>query len=268
MLGVLTTVGLSIMNRSTTEVGKSTVQEESAKALEAAEVGLEKFLGGVAPAPGTMTEVVAGGAKYSLGNTQSIGMAPGYKIPFPLSDGDVGTLDFVGPPSYTGTGVTVCWGKSDVPYPTAETPAMVATIYYQVGSEVRVKSRGYDPLQPGTVRVSGWRPASGASTCGLQTNFSHTKQIRFNVNGADDLFIDGGTPLFLRTRLVYNRTVAHPVGFTSSGGASFPLQGGSVESVGSAGDAVQRIRASVPEFDLPSAFDGAVFSGTSLTKIP
>ena len=47
MLGVALTIGISIASRSTTEVEISTTQQEAARALEAAETGIEKALGGV-----------------------------------------------------------------------------------------------------------------------------------------------------------------------------------------------------------------------------
>ena len=46
VLSVALTVGLSIATRSTNEVKVTSSQEESARALEAAEAGLEKALGG------------------------------------------------------------------------------------------------------------------------------------------------------------------------------------------------------------------------------
>jgi hypothetical protein len=51
------------------------------------------------------------------------------------------------------------------------------------------------------------------------------------------------------------------------GAALLPLQAGSIESVGTSGDSVQRIKAIVPNYDFPGIFDAAIFSGTSLTKL-
>ncbi len=131
MLGVLATVGLSVMSRSRTEVSESTVQEESARALEAAEVGLEKYLGGSAPSAGVLTPVTAGSdAKFSLGAVNLGLNETYYTVPYQLSDGDVATLDLTGFTASGGSGVRVCWGQGN---PTAgRYPAMVATIYYRV----------------------------------------------------------------------------------------------------------------------------------------
>ncbi len=265
VLGVLATIGLSVMSRSRTEVTESTVQEESARALEAAEVGLEKYLGGTAPAAGTLTNADSGGlAKYSLGPEINLGNASFYKVPFEMQDGDVATLDLTGFPNTAG--VAICWGKA----PLVETPALSVMLYYRISAtgEIRVKGKGYDPLARGT----GWfnvSPSGITDDCGTGIDYVYRNAIRFNDTSSPrhyNIAGEGGVPLFMRVRLVFNKATAYPVGFQSLGAANFPLQAGAVESMGTAGDTVQRIKAVVPDYDMPGIFDNAIFSGSSLVN--
>ena len=263
ILGVLVTIGLSISSRSVTEVKVSTTQEESVRALEAAEIGLEKYLGGIAAVPKTLVTVDTG-VQYSLSDTTSLGSGAIYKPPYTLADGEVATLDLTG---YTGNGVRVCWGDNSMTLPNNEKPAMIASIYYQAtDGTFQIKSRGYDPLSP--VRYPEWRGVGGSGACGVpDITFAYSKLILFN-GATFGLNISSGTPLFMRVRLVYNKNNSLPVAFNANGGASaaFPLQVGTVESIGTAGDSVQKIRAEVPDYDFPSVFDVAVYSGNGLAK--
>jgi hypothetical protein len=265
ILAVLGTIGLSVMSRSRTEVIQSTVQEESARALEAAEVGLEKYLADVAPAAGVLTNVDSAGlAKFSLGPEVNMGNSSSYKIPYPLADGDVGTLDLTG--FSADDGIQICWGTATE---TAVIPAMVATIYYinNTTGEVKMKSRGFD--ESGRF---GWRNVTATSnTCGSTHAFRYAVTLRFNASGVPHIDIKndvpgGGSPLFARVKLVMNGATAFPVGFVALGGSNFPLQAGQVESVGTSGDTVQKIKAVVPDYDMPAMFDNAIFSGSSLVK--
>ena len=74
ILGVIATVGLSIATRSTTELAVSTTVDESSRALEAAEVGLERYLGGV-PHPTSRPEW-GGGGSGNVPDTQATYVGP------------------------------------------------------------------------------------------------------------------------------------------------------------------------------------------------
>jgi hypothetical protein len=136
--------------------------------------------------------------------------------------------------------------------------------YYRKGANTQVSRRLFDP------ETRGRSPAYDAdyenATGGTNDCGTGTPDFPFSVNLMLNAFpgvgAGGYTPYFLRVRLLYPTNAAEPLAFL--GTANFPLQAGTIESLGQSGDAVQKIRAKVTVYDLPPMFDEAVFSGGSL----
>jgi len=127
ILGVVTTVGLSIASRSVTEVGVSTGSEESSRALSAAEAGLEAQLGGaqIPTISGTDIQVDA----------KPAGSAGSLSVADLLASGEVATV-FVD--NSTGNSMTVCWGLAN------GNAELETAVYFTVGNNTNV-DRKYTP---------------------------------------------------------------------------------------------------------------------------
>ena len=99
VLGVALTVGLAIVARSVTEVNVSTVQDESARALSAAEAGIEQALGGVVVSGGD-TVGTAGDAFVVQTNSST---ADVYVVAEELVAGETAIVNLTGS-SFNGSG--------------------------------------------------------------------------------------------------------------------------------------------------------------------
>lgn len=245
VLGVALTVGLAIVARSVTEVNVSTVQDESARALSAAEAGIEQALGGVIVS-GSDTVGVAGDA--FVVQTNSSAAITNYVYPEELVAGDAATMTL--DPGILGAGKTIrfCWGGNG---------AIEVMGYYQSGSTVLVNTKAYDSSSRGNGFDLGTPDISSCPTA--NSPFSNS----ISVSTSD--LIPGGIPRYLRVRMLYNGSTPRPLGFVTANW-SFPAQGDVITSVGQAGGTTQKISVFKGTTDWLPMWDDAVFSGGSLTQ--
>lgn len=254
VLAVALTVGLSIASRSITEVSVSTSQEESARALSAAEAGVEQALGGIATGgpgtavPGSTTE------KFTVTNN-TLGNSNSFVFNDMFAAGDVATVAL---DNNLGSTVIVCVGKQGDPATGAE-----ITYYYRPGISYAVGRRVYDPSN--RMGANGGT-AVAVSSCPVAA-WTWAWARSFNV--ATDLTVGpGGPPLSLRIRLFFNGSTQEPVGAVTSGGVNpkFPSQGSQIVSVGQAGQSTQKVQVFEGNPDVPPVFDTALYSGGSLQQ--
>lgn len=282
VLAIAVTVGLAISSRSATEISVSTTQDESSKALEAAQVGLERYLGQI---PYPVSEVGGGSgdlpemnASYFVPNPTSLGNSSSYQVPYFLSAGEVATIDMPsGATDYNG--VRLCWGNGGVQ------PKLEVAVYYcqrengsqtctppNITGQYYVRRKAYNPGSGAA--YENFVNTSGPNDCGISgANFDYHVSIRFDTNDSaqnillPDLGSTGNRVFFLRVRMLGNGANAQPLaGQILGSGVNFPAQAGVVESIGTSGDSVQKIKATVITWDLPSVFDAAIFSGTDIVK--
>lgn len=132
ILGVIMTVALSIASRSTTEVSVSTAQEEAARALTAAEAGVEAKLGGV-----TMEDIGVpvgnNGSTYTVALTDFGAVGTPLVLPQQLASGESVTVNLAG---YAGGNIGVCWGGT----------GSLETVYYYGSPVVGVARNYFSPV--------------------------------------------------------------------------------------------------------------------------
>ncbi len=277
------TVALAISSRSATEVTLSTTQDESSRALEAAQAGLERYLGGV-PFPNDVPGVGGGdtitetNASYFVPTAGALGEGQqSYRLPYLLIAGDTATIDMPGV-GENYSGVRVCWGNTGQP------KIEVAFYYCQrtsaqscnppITGQYLVKRKGYDPAA--SAAYTGFLDVNGTSACGTGVSFNHTVAIGFGNDSGNNIDLPSlsnnnsgrNRVFFMRIKMLGNGSVPQPLAIqlTGAGGTGLPRQAGIVESTGTSGESVQKIRATVTNLDLPPMFDSAVFSGTSIVK--
>jgi hypothetical protein len=249
VLGVAMTVGLSVVSRSITEVNISSTAEDSTRALEAAEAGIEKSLAGVGTfASGTVDHPTTNtfsenNAVVSVANI-SLGTASFYKLPYELESGDVATVDLG---SSTVNSVRVCWGTDEGLNPVAE-----VMIYSTNG---------------GSVEMRKWMIGPGFTTLGSNDTSKPCQgtsdpQI-YNYRYSIDTSAIPGTLTMMRVRILGNK--AHPFAFHLPSG-NMPDQGKDTFSTGTAGGTSKKVKVTQLKPDIPFMFDSALFSGTSLVK--
>ncbi len=258
VLGITATIGLSIMSRSITEVSVSTTTDESARALEAAEAGVEKSLGGVIVSSSGSDTIPDSNASFRVSNTAVAGTAnTNYSVPYRLTPGDVASVYLQGqdsngaPITYSGSGLRICWGDGS-----GTRPAMEAVLYYLSGGVVTVGRNGYD----GNSRSKFKTTDGNTGSCSGGT-YQSSHYIPFSDLG----MTAGSTPLVLRLRLVYN-TTPQTLLVMPDAGTTLPVQGKDVISTGESGSATQRLHVIQSNPDTPMMFDMALFSGGSLVQ--
>lgn len=253
VMAVGITVALGAVSRSVTEVNVSTVQEEAARALEAAEVGVEKLVS--MDSATTVTANLEGSAGYSA--TSILASNPAwFRYPARVENGDTATMLLNGHISSGANFARFCWGAVG----DASTPALELMLYYRMTpTDYRVKRTLVEVVNG---RTSG-TPAPPVAASGSYDCQGVLYKYRYDASDAE--MVDAaGFPVMLRIRMLYN-TIPQPFTVQAFGG-SIPGQGLSVTSVGSAGEAVQKIEASAVDPDYPPMFDNAIFSGGGLSK--
>ncbi|MCL4359668.1 hypothetical protein M1555_00235 [Patescibacteria group bacterium] len=241
ILSVVSTIVLSLVGRSTTDVAITNQITESARAFSAAEAGVELSLQSGAGSGGV--QVLSPGVTYNV-TRADIGGAPGvYQFPKKTTKGTSeilwlvnhnsdGSLSEV--PTYTASSIDVCWSSETT------MPALIVSVYYKAaGSGNYLVARGaYDPdANTGGARSAANHFSAVTATtggCGAGTGTAYKETITFSsfspaVNPTSD------TLLFMKLQPVYSDT-----SLAINAGSALPLQGNRIESSGSSSTGITR----------------------------
>jgi len=264
VLTIATTVGLSLIARTTTDITVTRNLEDSNRAFSAAEAGIEETLkSGVS---GAATVDSAYGVSYTV-TTASFNGTAGNPFVFPQKTPNEQTetvwlvnhsgAAITETPTYTGNSIDVCWSSEPV------IPALVVSILYKKASDgtYQMAKQAYDPNSARALSNNFSAPTATTGGCGVGTNTTYKSTIQFSslvpsVNPAAD------TIIFLRIRPVYNGTqiAVGPV-------QDLPIQGNRIESLGQTASGVNRKIIVYKQYRSPdSVFDYAVFSQGSFLK--
>lgn len=265
VLTIATTVGLSLIARTTTDVSITRNIEESTRAFSAAEAGVEEALkSGVATA-GTIDPTL--GVSYSV-TIASVNGSVGNPFIFPtktlsentetvwlVNHADAGTIQEV--PTYTAGTIDVCWSSESTP------PALMVSVLYKKASDgsYQVAKSAYDPNSSRAAANNFSAPTALTGGCGSGTNTTYKSTIRFSdfvpsVNPAAD------TLIALRIRPIYSGAL-----IAIAPAQDLPFQGNRIQSVGETGSGVNRKIVVYQQYWAPeSIFDYAVYSEGSFAK--
>lgn len=275
-------IGLSVIQRSITNVSTSIKVEESSRAFSAAEAGIEQAL--VQISQGSLpTGVDFTSQNQSKAVIETSGLVPAlnqtFEIPA-ISKEDVAQIWLAAPASapnpsslfYDQSSLDVYWGNPNV----SQDPAVeIALIYIQNG-EIKRKSFYFDP---DSARASGNGFSSpGGSFAGcpdytVNTSFGTNRSFACKATltnlGATDLGA-GRILLLARARTFYTNST-NPVAFAPTGGncgqsCSFPPQATIIVSTGTSGATQRRVQLFKQTEVLPWFFDFAIFSLAAINK--
>jgi Tfp pilus assembly protein PilX len=255
VLSIATTIALSLVARTTTDLNISNEADESSRAFNAAEAGIEEALRLQTAPSGTL----AGGATYAVSQTTIGGATGAYVFPRVTSVGQTETVWLVphldtGLPDTTTKGYTsntmqVCFGDS-----APVKPALEVTVYYiHAGAYSTVRAL-YDS---DAVRVGNNNFASAVNSgCGAGTNTSYSATLNFSVDfgintAVDTLVMMRMRPLYANTQLAVNVPALQIL----------PLQGNTYESCGTTGTGISRCISVIQNYRTPSGlFDYVIYS--------
>lgn len=260
VLTIATTVGLSLISRSTTDVSVTTNIEESSRAFSAAEAGVEQALRSTVGSAGVIDEKL--GIRYSV-SVASISATSAIPFVFPRKtvgentetiwlvnhNGD-GTLAEV--PTYTANAIDLCWSNESV------TPAVVVTVLYKTsGGTYQIAKGAYDPDAGRAATNKFSSPTDTTNGCGVGTNTKYKETITFGAGGIFSTInpsID--TLIALRFRPVYS-----DASFVVRPAQDLAYQGNHIESVGQTTTGINRKIVVFEQYRAPSSlFDAAVYS--------
>lgn len=260
VLTVATTIALSLIGRATLDISMSNQLEESTRAFNAAEAGIEQALksGSGTSGPQTLTS----GVTYDV-SVSTIGGASGiYKLPNKTPEGVTetvwlvnhntdGTLDET--PVYTTNTIGICWSQEAGP------PALVISVLYREGTDgtYHVARLAVDPTPRG----------NNFDTAGITTNGCglgyYARTVNFATLGLTLSGAASDTLLSMRIRPEYgDATIA-----IDGGVASLPKQGNQIESVGATQTGVSRKVVVYQQYRAPlTIFDSVIHSQSSFGK--
>lgn len=292
LLAVVLTVTLSIVSRSITEVNISTYQDESVRALNAAEAGIESAILNLGSAPpGTAYketfdnqasyESVVGydsptaNDEYAYENTLLSGQSAFFWL---VSHDASGKISCSGLPCSRAVQFQICWGTPGTSSSVSETPAVEVSVYYDNSapqavntgnySDIRVSTKLFDPNNGRLASNNAALARTGSCTLdskefAFQAADASNPQIQItnSLAQASDpyrLYVPcrntSGCMLGMSVKVLYNQSSEHSVGIkTTGGGANLPNQGYVVSSVGVSGDSTRKIDA-FQSFPIPFDF--------------
>ena len=276
-LAVIVTISLSVVSRSISDINVTTKEEESLRAFSAAEAGVEEILVSPTFTSTDVTKTVSGtpAGEDEVEYKATISGFPDptgeYVYPFEIASGDSATFWFMShqdlntlvcPTCYTGTGsLEICWGKPA----SSISPAVALGILYedaqgrlQLYQEV-VDSQG-DSRTPGT---SSNPPSLGCTISGQA--FLFKKSLNLSTLGLPVGAGNAGKLKLLRVRMLYNTDQTQMIG-VNTGSESLHAQGRKINSIGTAGDATRQVEVYEVYPSIPSIFDTALYSPSSIAK--
>lgn len=274
-------IGLSIIQRSLSDVSTSTQVEQSSRAFSAAEAGIERALGGDSSVYSIGVNLPDTGSSATVSESGS--------LPVPLQGLEyqkIGKEEIAhfwlanpysgtNPPAafYTGDSLYVYWGS-----PNTERAAIEITIVYWNGSSYQAYKYFYDPDQTRAV-LNGFCTTSGSCTIPYSLpvlpTCSDTLPTVTTSSGPNRSFYCkttiSGLPaspsilMVLRTRLLYTST-AQPVAVVPASGLSLPGQAHLYTSIGTSGSTQRTVQLFTEDKVVPFYFDYAIFSAGPITK--
>lgn len=259
VLTIATTVGLSLIARTTTDISVTRNIEESSRAFSAAEAGIEEALKSGIAASGEIDPALGVSYTVTIANISGSATNP-FVFPQKTVNETTETVWLVAhnadgtineSPTYTAGSIDVCWSSEST------IPALVVSVLYKkFGGSYQVAKAAYDPAG----RANNFSaPTATTGGCGAGTNTTYKSTISFADIGITPA---ADTLIALRIRPVYSGTL-----IAVAPTQDLPVQGNTIESVGKAGGDINRKIVVYQQYRAPaSIFDYAVYSEGSFSR--
>ncbi len=281
-MSVVLTVVLSILARSTLDIGVSSRSEESVRAFSAAEAGIEQALVGVLNAG----PVDIGNATFNASVTSYSSGVSEFILPSSLYSGESATVWFVSHDAngnltcgdgacFRGNRIKVCWGKEGTSSSSNFTPAIEISIVYLTTAgnytTARIARAVVDPNDSRNDTNKFSDDDGGTCTVGDQS-FAFNKTIDFGNGGFEispaSVYTQVNGLQLARISLLYNTDMGHSVYVKvfPVGGSSLPAQGVVIESSGVSGSSTRKVEVVRGFKELPGIFEPVVVSYGGITK--
>ena len=258
-------IGLSIVQRSLTDISTSTKVEQSSRAFSAAEAGIEKAI------KGDLTAVSFPDAQSSAATSVSLPeFNQALEYP-PIGKEEIAhfwladlTSTLNPPPAYYTQGsIDIYWGTPGLPA-SDQAAIEINVVHYPAGT-YQTKKFFYDPV--GSRRgENGFSDPGACSSFTIATTSGPSRSFFCRVNLS---FAGLGNRMVLRTRLLYTG-VSQPIVLQPLGGCgkdcSLPKQAKIYTAIGSSGETQRTVQLFTLDKVVPFYFDYAIFSAGPIEK--
>lgn len=295
VLSLVLTLVLSSVSKSVTDVQISTNEDNSIRAFDAAEAGIEKAV--VGEATSGVTVNLNDQASFTPQIVTNTNVGNSYKYPLDLYSGEYATVYFT---SHTqnadgdyvltcSTGcknhnnipaqLRICWGKPGTSPNSSDTPAVNIEFYFSSDntatvskfenladmSDIYVLSATADRY---TTRGNNFSAADTGTatplTCSTPSAFSVLYQRNTVGSPLYDINATGGSLLFIKVTMLYNTSLAQPLSFNSA--MPLPSQGSIISSVGQSSDVYRKLVLFQGFPEIPYELGNAFYSRSAVNK--
>jgi len=285
-VAVVVTVSLSVVSRSISDVTITSQEEESLRAFNAAESGIEEVLvQNLLPGESLESQIVSDAdtpleAKFDAAVSSFPDATQSFSYPVRLANGEIATvwlighsgdsLTCVGETCYTADTLELCFGDYSLNPLDSAAPAIEVSLLYENSSgALRMANGAFDPNSSRRASNS-FSDVTSLGTCSITqgtttTNYLASVDINFNsfLNETSGTHSTPGRLKALLVRFLYN-TSSQPFGVV--GIANLPTQGKLVSSLGTSGEASRKVQVYQLFPTPPEIFNSALFSNSSITK--
>lgn len=237
---VILTIGISVASRSTSDLSLSRQEEESNKAFNAAEAGVEEALtqnlnfSGSTLGPVDVPIDSEVNVDYTIDKVNVLETR--------LFEGVSGQVDVAGVAN--GQGIQIRWAKETN---CSQTPASIlVTVFASVSGTARARNFTYRPCAT---------PSDGSTSVSTDPSGEYFRQVTLNLQSGDQ---------FVRIKPLYKDTNIRVQG----SGWGLPTQYYQVRSVAESnfGDEVRAVQVNRTKPVAPATFDFLLYSGTAISK--
>lgn len=274
IMSVALAVGLSVVQRSLTDVSTAAKIDQSSRAFSAAEAGIERALS--QPAVGFLPTALDNNA--AIGNVDNLPVpGPGLAVEYPQNNKEEIAQVWLATPQnlsdtvYDGATLDVFWGDPNVS--AGDEPAIEIGVTYESRdnpSKYLTKKYFFDPVinrdngfvhvttcsSIGSIAFSDQSPVPKGKTFYCKT----TLDLNEDITNESKLIL-------VRARLLYTRS-PHPIAVAPESGKSLPTQGRVITSVGISGETQRKVQLFQVDKVVPFYYDYALFAADEIEKQP
>ncbi len=277
------TITLSLISRTTTDIRTTTTTEQSSRAYNAAEAGVEDALkklesGDIVPGGGSGSTAGQTSYTYTVTNVGSSNKA--FVAPEPLAADSILQVWLANyqtlSPVYNNPRIKIYWGNPGTNVAAATSPAVEVSLVYRNKSTGVFGTQKWYYRPTGSSIPSGFNPSTEVSTTPLtinedDNNLAAKQSFAFSISEGGNSGINlskinytNNDPILLRIRMLYNSDAGHVLAVVPYDASSqLPIQGHQIESTGVAPSGATRRIKVFRSFPSPaSLFDYALFDGS------
>lgn len=266
-------IGISVVQRSLSDISTSSKVEQSSRAFSAAEAGIERALSG--GSIGLPISVGDSGSKTTVFDSGNLPLA-NQALEYPLITKEEMAQVWLANPNtliqyYNEPYLEIAWGATNIPNPD-DKPAIEINVIYLAGGIYQSKKFYFDS-NSSRASLNGFNSVSCSDNPATFNTSMGNDRVFYCRNSLimTDLYNASAILMLLRARILYSST-SQPFAVLPWGGncgtnvCSLPPQARIFTSTGTAGDTQRKVQVFKLDKVVPFYFDYALFSVGAVSK--